>query len=165
MSNSRMAVWCGAVVLLAACDSDDRRGEYPAVYEVPVPAELSSAASYSVESVEWEVKDGIASLKYDLPAALVGRELRIEMEGPIDEDNGTASLAGDVGTATCEVSDLGIECLEKMPGLLPINPDLELVEELAAEQYDGPVEDRVDVAERFAGDPIGIVRVEFGGSQ
>lgn len=165
MSNSRMALCLGVVALLGACDGDDTRGEYPAVYEVPVPAELASAASYPVDTVEWEVRDGIASLKYDLPAGLIGKELRIEMEGPIDEDTQTASLTGVAGTATCEISAVGIECLENMPGLMPIEPDLELVEALAADQYDGPVADRLDVAKRFAGDPIGIVRFELDDAQ
>lgn len=163
MLESRLAICFGVLLLTAACDSNDTGGEYPGVYEVPVPSELAAAASYPVESVEWEVRDGIASLKYDLPRALVGRQLRVEMEGPIDEEAGTASLSGEVGTATCEIDGGSIECLEQMPGLQPVEPDYAIIEELA-QDYDGPAADRIAVAERFAGDPIGIVKLNLDGA-
>jgi hypothetical protein len=47
-----------------------------------------------------------------------------------------------------------------MRGLIPLNPDLAVVEKLAG-TYPGPAADRVSVAQRFDGDPIGIALVDL----
>lgn len=46
-------------------------------------------------------------------------------------------------------------------GLVPLAPDLAVVEKLAADFYSGPASDRLDVARLFEADPIGIARVDL----
>ena len=48
-----------------------------------------------------------------------------------------------------------------MKGLLPITPDLAVVESLAATEFAGPASMRLDVAKQFSVDPIGIVHVDL----
>ncbi len=132
-------------------------GKFAGIYEVPVPAELADAARYGVAEVEWKVLDGVATLEYDLPLGLVGVPLRVEFSGPLDTAGGTAALTGPVGTADCTLTGTSISCHEVMRGLLPMTPDYAVIEAAAATEYAGPVDHRVQVAQTFASDPIGIV--------
>lgn len=135
-------------------------GKFPGTYEVPVPAELAAAAIFDVPKIDWRVHEGRVELDYDLPLGLVGKPLRVSFEGPLDEAADTLTLTGDAGTATCTIAGGTIDCNETMHGLLPIEVDYDVVEERARAEYDGPVEDRLDVARRFSGDPIGIAHID-----
>jgi len=130
-------------------------------YEVPVPANLAAAAQYPVASIHWSVTQGVGRLTYDLPLDLVGRSIGLSFEGPIDASGGTATLTGNAGRADCVIDSASVVCHETMNGLSPLSPDYGVVEKLAAADYAGPAADRVDVAQRFAGDPIGIVHVDL----
>lgn len=136
-------------------------GSFRGTYEVPVGAELASAALYDVPVVEWEVANGVAKLDYDLPLGLVGKPIRLEFVGPADAARPTGPLSGAPGTAECTFVGSSVSCLEKMAGLLPLEPDYAVVEQLAAVEYKGPVADRVAVTKRFVSDPIGIVHFDF----
>lgn len=145
---------------LMGCD-DGKSDAYPATYDVPVPPALAAAATYSVDRVEWSVDRGSAELRYDLPLGLVGKSVGLSFKGPIDASGTSATLTGSAGTATCTIGPTTVDCNESMAGLLPLEPDLAAVEALAASEYAGPAADRVEVAKRFAGDPIGIVHVDL----
>src|SRR5262245_35470086 len=72
---------------------------YRGSYEVPVAAELASAAVYSVPEVEWEIEAGTAKLEYLLPLGLVGWPIRVEFMGPYDALASSVKLSGLAGTA------------------------------------------------------------------
>lgn len=156
-----------ALLGLACVDSsvDDGAGgasaatAYAGSYEVPVPPELAAAATYPVAEIEWSVVGGVATLEYDLPLGLVGTKVRVSFTGPVEGTN--SKLTGPVGTADCTIGDAAVSCLENMDGLLPLATDMAVVEQVAATEYAGPVVDRVDIAKRFQGDPIGIVHVDL----
>ena len=155
----------GVVALASACSGDagglDASGTYAGTYEVPVSDELAEAATYPVDEVEWLVEDGVAQLRYDLPKGIVGKSIGLSFEGAYDPDATTLKLEGAAGTATCTRDGSTIVCVEDMFGLLPLTPDYAVVEQLAADEYAGPAADRVEVAKRFAGDPIGIVHIDL----
>lgn len=130
-------------------------------YEVPVPPELAAAAIFDVPEINWVVVDGVATLSYNLPRALVGKATRLSFSGPFDAASGLATLSGPAGTSQCVVSATNIVCSETMQGLLPLNPNLTVVEALAGVGYAGPAADRIAVANRFAGDPIGVARIDL----
>ncbi len=134
---------------------------YKGTYEVPVTADLAAAAIYDVPEVEWTVTGGSVELHYDLPMGLVGQKLRVDFQGTVDAGAGTADLLGKIGDAQCTVAADSVSCLEHMPGLKPLTPDLAVVEQLAATEFSGPASMRVDVAKQFSVDPIGIVRVDL----
>ncbi len=176
MLERRTMVFTGAAALLAltatACAPDSGTGAggagggattavYRGTYEVPVTADLAAAAVYDVPEVEWTVVNGSVTLDYDLPLGLVGTKLRVEFTGPIDVAAGKATLVGPPGDAACTLSASAVSCLETMKGLLPITPDLAVVESLAATEFAGPASMRLDVAKQFSVDPIGIVHVDL----
>lgn len=134
---------------------------YRGTYEVPVAPELAAAAVYDVAEVEWTIVNGSVKLEYDLPLGLVGKDLRVEFTGPIDLAAGTAKLVGPPGDATCVLTSTTVSCTEQMNGLLPIAPDLAVVEQIAKTQFAGAASLRVDVAKQFSVDPIGIVLIDL----
>jgi hypothetical protein len=135
--------------------------EFSGAYDVPVPPELAAAATYATAGIHWTVQNGAAHLEYDLPQGLVGSAIRVEFSGPFDATAGTGTLSGAAGTADCSVTATAVSCLEKMPGILPISVDMALIEEIARREYAGPAQHRIDVTQRFLGDPIGIVRFDL----
>lgn len=143
---------------LTACD-DHGSGNFHGTYSVPVPPALEAAASYDVPEVEWSVDGDEVELRYDLPRGLVGKALQLSFKGSLA--GSTAALSGSAGTADCTITSEEVVCNESMAGLLPLTPDYAVVEELAATDYAGPAADRLDVAKRFAGDPIGIVHIDL----
>ncbi len=137
-------------------------GSFGGSYEVPVPVELSAAARFDVTEIEWVVTGSTVHLSYNLPRALVGKALRVDFVGTLDPSASHAALSGAAGTSDCVVSATQIVCTETMPGLIPVAPDLTVVASLAAASYTGVAQDRIAVATRFAGDPIGIARIDLG---
>jgi hypothetical protein len=117
-----------------------------ASYEVPVPADLASAATYNVTEVDWSVSpSGIAHLSYPLPLGLVGQALEVDLSGPFD-------AATQTGTLTCN---------ETLSGFLPLTSNLAVVQAVAAQDFAGPAQQRVDVAIRFSADPLGILHADL----
>lgn len=164
---------CALLLALPACAPDDgagaggggsqaASGAYKGTYEVPtVTANLASAAVYPVPEVEWSIVDGVAELSYDLPLGLVGAPLRVKFTGALAASGTPSALAGEPGTASCDVANAAVVCHEIMRGLLPLTPDYAVVEQMAATEYAGPATDRLDVAKLFASDPIGIVKIDM----
>ncbi len=133
---------------------------YAGTYEVPVPAELQAAATYDVAEIEWVNAGGVVSLEYDLPEGLVGQKIRVRFTGVAADGATSAELTGEVGTATCAIAKATVSCNETMSNLV-FQPDLTVIEALAATEYAGPAADRLDVAQRFQADPIGIVHIDL----
>jgi hypothetical protein len=123
------------------------------VYSVPVPADLEPYASYDVPSITSCRRGDVVELGYKLPALLVGQSERVSFAGDYDAAADAFVLLGD-GTATCEVVAGTWTCLEQFTG---ITVDLAGVADeavgLSAEEQAA----RLDVAQRFGGDPIGIM--------
>jgi hypothetical protein len=131
-----------------------------AQYEVPIEPALAAAAVFDVTNVQWRASGERAKLYYPLPRELVGKTVQVELEGAVAAD-GTAQLTGDAGVADCTVTASDLTCREQLMGLSPVEPDLTVVEELAAASYAGPASDRLAVARAFGADPIGILRVDL----
>jgi hypothetical protein len=133
-------------------------GTFRGHYVVPVPPNLVAAATYAVDEVEWSVESGIATLSYYLPVGLVGGSLEVEFSGSLTPSATSVALrSADGGTATCTALGTTVTCHEIFGdlGALPIS--MKVVTETSAQEYAGPVEDRVAVADVFSSDPIGFV--------
>lgn len=140
-------------------------GTYAATYEVPVPVDLSAAATYEVPEVNWSIdSNGSVQLEYELPMGLVGTSIQVMLEGRFDAATHTAALSGEAGTADCTISTSAVACSEKLLELAPIETDLTVVRELAASEFAGPAQQRLDVTARFSADPIGIVHIRLPNS-
>lgn len=122
-------------------------------YSVPVAAELTPFASYPIDSITSCVRGDVVELGYKLPALLVGKEQRVSFSGPYDPVSDSLELSGD-GTAACDVTASGWSCLEHFAGIVV---DLEKVAEEAAGLPPAEAAARIDVAEAFGTDPIGIL--------
>ncbi|MGE0550545.1 MAG: hypothetical protein AB7O24_14180 [Kofleriaceae bacterium] len=129
-------------------------------YQVPTDGSLAAAAIFQVARYDWKVSGGDVRLRYHLPQGLVGGEVRVELEGPVVAGD-ELTLTGDAGTATCTRSQMQISCHEVFDGLPTLPIDVAVVEQLAAVEYDGPPEDRVQVANLFGSDPIGIAVIDL----
>lgn len=125
-----------------------------AVYSVPVPAQLEPFASYLVEDVSLCRLSGGIELGYSLPALLVGKKTRVSFTGPFDATTGTYELSSVDGTASCELTGDAWSCLEHFSGL---EVDLEEVAEEAEGLSQQEAAARLQVAQLFSGDPIGIL--------
>lgn len=144
----------------AGARSAPARQRFTGSYDVPTPPGLAAAAHFVVDRITWSSSGTTASLDYDLPKELVGKTVHVAFTGPIDE-NGVARLAGDAGDAVCDIASARVVCRENMSGLLPLEPDLEMVERLAADSYEGAAQDRIDVARLFSAEPIGVATVDL----
>jgi hypothetical protein len=122
-------------------------------YEVPVSEDLAGFAHYPIDSVEWSERKGERRLEYTLPADLIGTAQRLELKGP--ETTGPEwSLQGEAfGTATCELKEGQIVCVEQLAGI-PI--DLAAVEQRVQAGELPP--ERLETSKVFQGDPLGILR-------
>lgn len=129
-----------------------------AVYEVPVPADLEPYASYPIGDVSLCRQGTTLELGYSLPKLLVGKKTRVSFAGTYVSAEGTYELSSADGTASCEPSDTTWTCFETFTGL---EVDLERVADEAAELPSVEAAGRVDVAEHFGGDPIGILHFDL----
>jgi hypothetical protein len=126
----------------------------------PVGTRFAGTYEVPISEVEWTLSGAEATLAYGLPRELLGKSLRVDFSGTLAAD-GTAHLQGEAGVADCTVSASALVCNEQMSGLLPLEPDLATVENLAQDSYAGPASDRLEVAQLFVADPIGIARVDL----
>ena len=132
-------------------------GVYLGTYRVPTSPDLAEAATYPVGHVHWTVANGIATLHYELPLGLVGGKLSVTLAGVYEAGATTVTLAGEQGTGACVAQADVITCREEFAnlGILPIS--MAVVEQIAALEYAGPVTNRIELANLFGSDPIGIV--------
>ncbi|MBA2539540.1 MAG: hypothetical protein H0V17_07895 [Deltaproteobacteria bacterium] len=136
-------------------------GSFAGNYEVPIAPALGDAATFEVDEVEWTVVGDIATLHYDLPRGLVGGKLDVTLSGEIDHATQTVALSSPVGTGTCSLSASIVSCREVFTNLGRLPISIAVVEQIAALEYPGPIEDRVRVATMFASEPIGIVAFDL----
>ena len=134
-------------------------GSYRGHYTVPATPDIADAAIYPVDSVEWTVADGVATLHYNLPVGLVGGTIEVRISGPVGPGATSITLTGDTATGTCVAAGTQVTCHEEFGdlGALPIS--MTVVQDVAARDFAGPVASRVAVAHLFSSDPIG--RVDF----
>jgi hypothetical protein len=133
-------------------------GTFPGHYVVPAPPPLAAAARYSVDQVDWIVEHGIATLRYYLPVGLVGGSLEVEFSGSLRPGATTVTLkSAGGGTSTCTALGTTVTCQEIFGDLGPLPISMKVVTAYAAQEYPGPAEDRVAVANLFSSDPIGFV--------
>ena len=125
-----------------------------AVYSVPVPASLEPYASYPIGDVSLCRTAGGIELGYSLPALLVGKKTRVSFAGGFDPTTGTYELSSEDGTASCDPGTGSWSCLERFVGL-----EIDLTEVAAEAAALGPQEAaaRLEVAQLFSGDPIGVL--------
>jgi len=134
---------------------------FTGTYDVPtVTPDLAAAAHFAVAEVGWEVVGTTARLAYRLPVDLVGKTVRVDFVGTIDPATGVASLTGPAGTSQCTVTPTSLTCQETMRGLLPLQPDLQVVANRAAASGQ-TIAQRVQVAQVFSTDPIGVVKADL----
>lgn len=137
-------------------------GAYAGSYDVPVSSpELAPAATFALAEIAWTVSGDQARLAYNLPRGLVGTSVRVDFTGTLDVATGHATLTGAAGTSECTTTATTVVCNEVMRGLLPLAGDLGVVASIAQVEYPSAPNDRVLVAQKFIGDPIGIVRVDL----
>lgn len=136
-------------------------GIYAGSYRVPTSTSLADAATFKMDSIDWTVAGGIATLHYNLPRGLVGGTLPVTLSGPVDATSTTITLTGTDGTGACVATATTITCREVFGdlGVLPISMDV--VQQVAAKEYAGPVANRVNVATVFSSDPIGFAELDL----
>lgn len=126
-------------------------------YEVPVDGALMAHAYFAVPDVHYVTTAGTVTLTYDFPADLSGVvDQEVVFTGPVDA-LGNATLSGPTGVGTCEATGNVVRCTETFSSGLAI--DLPAATAMAS-AYPGDAaarEARVQVLDRFASDPIGIV--------
>lgn len=129
------------------------------LYEVPVGPELASYASYPVSCSADKYKVDPTRLQFPLPSALVGEEMYLEMKKAADGSN---LWSGPNVSGTCQTVGRYFKCQLKFEGLA-IDP-LKVQSAINAE-FQSPEEKvgRLKVAERFSGEPIGILTYKLHG--
>lgn len=145
-----------ALTLLAALSTpvlhaDDWR-TLAAHYEVPVEeTDLVPYASYEIPDIRLRERGETLELKYELPTHLVGEGLdSITFEGPAD------ALVSEFGIGHCEANQCTLNYNKKLSDLLTAR--LPQVEELLRRDFSNEeLAARLEIAKRFAGDPIGVV--------
>jgi len=129
-------------------------------YSVPVDDEaLRAVASFPTTVKVKTLNDGSVRMHYTLPAELVGNAQSVDFEGPA----GSTTLTGENGTAVCNGAPgtPGTQCNETFTG---IHVDLAAVAHaLDMRQVPAAERDlRLQVAEKFGIDPIGILHFPEG---
>lgn len=137
-------------------------GRFTGAYRVPTTdAGLATASTFTVPRVDWVIDGAIARLDYPLPVGLVGGDLTIRLEGSIEPGATEVVLVDEVGTGTCTATAHIVTCSERFVGLGTLPISLAVVEQVAAAEYAGPASDRLEIANQFASDPIGVVEIDL----
>jgi hypothetical protein len=136
-------------------------GIYAGSYEVPTTPNLESAAMFAVDHIDWTVAGSVATLHYDLPLGLVGGKVEVTLSGQLEPGATTLTLTGAVGTGSCVATASTITCREQFTNLGALPISTAVVEQQASLGYAGPVMHRLQVANQFASDPIGIAYIDL----
>ena len=147
---------CGGAEPPSGSYDESAEGANEAHYSVPAASELGPSATYAVTSrVDWKVEGNTASIRYWLPAELVGDEHQgVALKGFWNAEAKVFELAGTMGSARCRADATLLHCDEQLPG---IHVDLAAVQKRIASAPDGAT--RLEVSRRFIGDPIGVLEV------
>lgn len=130
---------------------------FSGIYFVP---ERSDVSTYPVDEATWIVSGDQARLEYNLPRMLVGGHARVSFSGTIVPGAPTVELGGADGTASCTLRPSAavlLACNERFTGL---SVDLAGVRDEAMRSDPSRVTERVQVAENFSGDPIGVLEAD-----
>jgi hypothetical protein len=139
-----------------AAEASTERGAaaWRASYSVPVPAELEPYASFELGDLRFRQRGDEWTLDYSLPELLLGASRKLSFRGTLDA-SGTYELSGDAGSLTCTAEADTLRCDEV---LAAVELDRDKLERALAELPAQENEARWAVAERFADDPIGVLR-------
>jgi hypothetical protein len=139
-----------------AAEASTERGAaaWRASYSVPVPVDLEPYATFELDDLRFRQRGDEWTLDYSLPALLLGASQKLSFRGSIDA-SGAYVLSGDAGSLTCIAEADTLRCDEV---LAAVELDREKLERALAEFPATENQARWDVAERFADDPIGVLR-------
>lgn len=129
-----------------------------ATYEVPVEARLKPVATFNIKTPDILEYDGHSELTYHLPPELVGENFPpITLEGKGGGKGHTRKFASKQGEAFCLQAKDSLTCNLQMKNL---NIDPKAVQDFVLKNSATPEEAslRLEVAGRFAGDPVGILK-------
>jgi hypothetical protein len=121
-----------------------------------VPDELANYALFEIDEIRIRTEGDELLLRYDLPALLLGDSRGVSFRGGVDASPGTYILDGDDGRATCSSVDGVWTCHEVLHGF---ELDEGKISEILASLPESEAQPRRAVSERFADDPIGILRL------
>lgn len=137
---------------LYAIDANEDWQSFTAAYEVPVDEpDLMAFAHYKIPDIRLRERNGKLELKYELPAHLVGENL-----GSITFEGTPEDMRSEFGHASCQIQVCTLNYNKKLSDILTQRlPEIEklLIRDFPAAE----IEQRMEVARRFAGDPIGII--------
>lgn len=135
-------------------------GSFQGQYVVPVPANLTAAATFAMTEVDWTVSGSAVTLHYDLPTGLVGGDVSITLTGTMAAGATAIQVTGAVGAGTCTASGTVVSCSEAFGNLGALPISMAVVQQ-AAQTDNQPVPNRVAVAQIFPSDPIGTVSFDI----
>lgn len=131
-------------------------------YSVPMPANPDGtvpANTYDVRFHSDTYDTAPMTLRFPMPAGLLGNETWVTFEREPQVDG---QYKGINGTGHCQKIDRTLECTFRFDDL---TPDLQAVESYWRTQgvADGILNQRLLVAEKFGGEPIGILKYKLRG--
>jgi hypothetical protein len=144
--------------VLAARPTQPVSGVYRGTYFVPVPDDLEQYALFAIDAIRLDIQGEDLELRYELPALLVGDSRGISFRGGVRGAGTEYALDGDNGRATCNASNETWTCDEVLYG---IALEEDKIEQRLAELPAPEALARRAVADRFAVDPIGVLRFEM----
>jgi hypothetical protein len=127
---------------------------FSGVYFVP---ERTDVSTYPVDEATWIVSGDQARLEYNLPRMLVGGHERVSFTGTIVPGAPAIELASADGTASCALNPSDAVLLVCNERFTALTVDLAGVRDEATRDDPSRVAERVQVAEAFSGDPIGVL--------
>ena len=126
-------------------------------YTVPTSNKLSGHATFTLKSVYSVESDDSLTVTYYLPEELDHNQTIISMTGSLKQksENGFISLKGDKSNASCMITDK-LNCMVSYHSL---ELDSEKTKKLLEDKFsdDPDLLDRIQIAEIFARDIIGLV--------
>jgi hypothetical protein len=127
----------------------------PATYSVPVPPQLEAYATFELGDLRFAERGDEWALDYSLPQLLVGGTRKVSFRG-VASSTGAYELSGDAGSMTC-VEQADVLLCDGV--LTAIELDRDELERAFAQLPAAESQARWDIANRFADDPIGVLRV------
>lgn len=163
-----MGVAMGVVatsLVLAGCAADDDEAStdadeqvVSAFYDVPTTgADELPFASNPVEARVRTLDGGKRQVRYLLPEVIAGRHRVVDMTSTPDGDGG-ATLSGPSGTGSCDLTATPeIVCHVHLTGVaMSLDEATEAINAVAKTESERLA--RLSIAQKFIGDPLGVVR-------
>lgn len=140
----------------AALGDAPEQAAWRGTYTVPVPVELTDAASFPVTDVAVAIHDHTLTVTFSLPEGLLGYRASATFTGTVGgPDDVEVAITGLAGHGTCRL-DHGLDC-----DLIYYAPtaDLGAVADYWRARQEAQVDARVQVASLFEDDPLGVLRL------